>query len=56
MRSTTDIYKEGVSFWAVFDSWGEEQAHAGFVKTLWRIGKAEPKINSLALDWRVDFL
>lgn len=29
----------------------EEQAHTGFVRALWRIGKAEPKINSLVRDY-----
>lgn len=44
------LRRNWVSLWAVFDSWVVGTAHAGFVGTLWRIGGAEPKINSLVLD------
>lgn len=46
----TRLRRNWVSLWAVFDSWAVGTAHTGFVGTLWRIGEAEPKINSLVLD------
>lgn len=46
----TWLRRNSVSFWTLFDSWAVGTAHAGFVGTLWRIGEAEPKINSLGPD------